>query len=171
MNSSIVSRIFQVLALATTAGTGFFFYQKNMLQAENQLLKQTNAELQTKVDACDKRRERADMMEALLRDTDTRAIKLTDGKAYHITIFHNELRKECALDVTGIPITSDGKFPECWAVVEGGERISLGMVDLNAPAGWQPLPFKEHVKTYIISLEKSPQGNKWPTYEMAEGDL
>jgi hypothetical protein len=45
------------------------------------------------------------------------------------------------------------------------------MVNLQAPAGWQSLPYTENTEGYEISEETSPMGNATPTMVMAEGVL
>jgi anti-sigma-K factor RskA len=163
-------RLYQVALVACAALASLFFWKHMFLSAEHDRLKLQVANLQTQVDDCAKRREQAEPMANLLRDTDTRPVTLTDGKAYQITVFNNNVRKECALDVTGLPVPATGKYFQCWAIV-AGKPVSLGMVQLNAVAGWQPLPYVENVEAYAISEEENPQGNPTPTVVIAVGKL
>ncbi len=168
-NSSL--RMYQVLAVVLAAATAFFFWQKMFLTAEHESLKKKADALQVEVEDCAKRREQTEPMANLLRDTDTKPVALSDGKTYHITIFNNKLRKECALDVSGLPVPNKGKYFQCWAIVPGKDPISLGMVRMDAPAGWQPLQYVEGAVTYAISEEESPQGNPTPTLVIAHGNI
>lgn len=137
--------------------------QIDQLQVENQAL-------QAQLDDCNNRRKLTEPMAALLRDTDTRSVALTDGKLHHITVFHNKVRQECALDVSGIPVPPTGKYFQAWAIVDG-QTIDLGMVQMNAVAGWQPLKYLEGVQSYAISQENDPKGSPRPTVVIAIGDL
>ncbi len=170
-SGSSALRIFQGLAVVLAAAAAFFFWQKMFLSAEHETLKKKAEALQVQADDCAKRRELTEPMANLLRDTDTKPVALSDGKTYHITIFNNKLRKECALDISGLPVPNPGKYFQCWAIVEGKDPISLGMVRLDAPAGWQPLPYIEGAATYAISEEASPQGNSVPTLVIAIGNI
>jgi anti-sigma-K factor RskA len=163
-------RLYQVLVLALAALAGFLFWQKRLVDAENVALKSKADALQTQVDDCTQRREHTVPMANLLRDSDTRSIDLTDGKAYHITVFNNKIRKECALDVNGLPVPAPGKYFQFWAIVDG-KPVSMGMVQLNAIAGWQPLPYVENAQAYAISEETNPTGNPTPTVVIAVGAL
>ena len=109
-------------------------------------------------------------MATLLRDTDTKAVTVTDGKNNHITVFHNPLRKECALDIAGVPARQDGKYLQAWAIVDGNP-VDLGMVQMNAPAGWQPLRYFDRATAYAISEEDNPKGNAKPTVVIAMGNI
>jgi hypothetical protein len=164
------SRIYSFVALVCVCFVAFFFWRTMFLSAEKSELVKRVAALQSQVDDCATRRESTTSMTNMLRDTDTRPVKLTDGKVYHITIFHNAIRKACALDISGIPVPPDQKYLQCWANV-AGKSVSLGMVDMQSPAGWQPLPYTENAEGYEISEEKSPQGNSTPTMVMAAGVL
>jgi anti-sigma-K factor RskA len=163
-------RLYQLLALAGAVAASFFFWQRMFISAELEQVKAKAAELQAQVDDCSKRRERTEPMANMLRDTDTRPITLTDGKAYHITVFNNKIRKECALDISGLPLPGTGKYFQFWAIVDG-KPVSMGMVELNAIAGWQPLPYIENATAYAISEENNPQGNATPTLVIAMGQL
>jgi anti-sigma-K factor RskA len=165
-------RSYQWLAIVLAAGAAFLFWQKMFLSAEHDALKKKAAELQAQVDDCAKRRELTEPMANLLRDTDTKPVALSDdGKTYNITIFNNKLRKECALDISGLPAPNPGKYLQAWAIVPGKDPISLGMVRLDATAGWQPLPYIEGATNYAISEEDNPQGNPSPTLVIAIGTI
>ena len=167
-NSSL--RMYQVLTLALAALASFFFWQGMFKSAENKALKSKVDALQVQVDDCSKRREQTEPMANLLRDTDTHPVTLTDGKAYTITVFNNKIRKECALDILGLPVPNPGKYFQCWALV-AGTPVSLGMVQMDAIGGWQPLKYIDGAEAYAISEESSPQGNPTPTLVIAIGKL
>ncbi len=164
-------RAYQGLAVVLAAAAALFFWQKTTLSTEHDALKKKAEELQLQVDDCAKRREQTEPMASLLRDTDTKPVALSDGKTYHITVFNNKLRKECALDVSGLPVPNPGKHFQAWAIVPGKDPISLGMVRLDAPAGWQPLPYIEGAVKYAISEEPGPQESPSPTLVIAIGDI
>lgn len=163
-------RVFQAAAAIALLATAYLFWQNNLQTSELAKLRTENQDLQKQVKECADRREQTNNMMALLRDTDTHAIKLTDGKALHITVFNNDLRKECALDVTGLPLPFNNMYFQFWAIVDG-KPVSRGMIDLNAIAGWQPFPYLEGTQAYAISQEKSPQGNPFPTFVIASGNV
>ncbi len=163
-------RFYPVTAVICACLAAFFFWQRMFLSAEKGVLSQRLAALQTQMDDCAARRVQSESMTNMLRDTDTRPVALTDGKVYHITIFHNDLRKACALDLSGVPVPPAQKYLQCWAKV-GDRSVSLGMVNLQAPAGWQSLPYTENTEGYEISEETSPMGNATPTMVMAKGVL
>jgi hypothetical protein len=167
-NSSL--RMYQVLTLALAALASFFFWQGMFKSAENKALKSKVDALQVQVNDCAKRREQTEPMANLLRDTDTRPVTLTDGKAYTITVFNNKIRKECALDILGLPVPKPGKYFQCWALV-AGTPVSLGMVQMDAVGSWQPLKYIEGAEAYAISEESNPQGNPTPTLVIAIGKL
>lgn len=157
-------RLYQGLAAAMTAIAAFFIWQSMSVPAEM-------AALQLEVNNCAKRRERTDNLVAFIRDTDTHPVKLTDGKNYQITIFHNKLRKACALDLSGLPIPSAGKYFQCWAAVEGQAPTSMGMVEMDSPAGWQPLEYIEQATVFSISEDENPAGDPTPGFVIATGKL
>lgn len=169
-SSGRLLRVFQAAAAIALLATAYLFWQNNQQSGELTRLRADNANLQTQVKECADRREQTNQMMALLRDTDTHPVKLTDGKALHITVFNNDLRKECALDVTGLPLPQQGLYFQFWAIVDG-KPVSRGMIDLNAIAGWQPFPYIEGTQAYAVSQEKSPQGNPYPTFVVASGNV
>lgn len=169
-NGKSTLRATQLAAIVFALAAGYFFWQTRAIKADNAALKTKAETALQQLEDCTKRQERTDPMATLLRDADTQPIKLTDGKTYNITIFNNKLRKECALDLSGIPVPPDGKYLQCWALVNGNP-VSLGMVQMNAIAGWQPLPYTENAQVYAISEEKNPQGNPKPTIIIALGNI
>ena len=168
-NASI--RLFRTLTFALAAASAVLFWQRMAFSADNKALNAKIFDLKTQVDNCDKLRQQTQPMANLLRDTDTRPIALSDSKTFHTTIFNNKLRKECALDVSTLKGQTTAKYFQCWAIVEGQAPISLGMVRLDAPEGWQPLPYIENAKAYAISEEPNPEGNPKPTLVIAVGSL
>ena len=166
--SNNLNRILAISTMVLVAGLAWVYLAKTN---EINALKKQNEELKTEVDNCVKRRESSEPMANLLRDTDTHPVMLTDGKEYHITIFNNKLRQECALDLSGLPTMPQGKYFQCWAIVEGKDPISLGMVQIDSPAGWQPLPYVDGAVAYAISEEENPKGNPSPTVVIASGNI
>lgn len=147
---------------------------------QNVRLSQTGAriiELQTKITDCETQvrdQEKTQTLIALLRDRDTRAIILSDATTpdaiEHITatVWHNPKRGETALDINSLPRPNPGKYFQFWAIVDGVPR-SMGMVTLNSPDSWQPLPFIENAQAFAISEEDKPGGNATPTVVVMVG--
>lgn len=166
-------RLYQVLTLTLAALASFFFWRSMFISAENKELNNKATTLQTQIDDCAKRREQAEPMANLLRDSDTHPVILKDGdvgKSYAVRVFNNTVRKECALDVTSLPVPSPGQHFQFWAIVDG-VPVSMGMVTLDAIAGWQPLPYIENATAYAISQEPTPKGSLKPTVVVASGNL
>lgn len=147
---------------------------------QNVRLSQTGAriaELQTKINDCETQvrdQEKTQTLIALLRDRDTRAIILSDATTpdaiEHITatVWHNPKRGETALDINSLPRPNPGKYFQFWAIVDGAPR-SMGMVAVNSPDSWQPLPFIENAQAFAISEEDKPGGNATPTVVVMVG--
>lgn len=135
------------------------------------------AELQTKITDCETQvrdQEKTQTLIALLRDRDTRTIILSDATTpdaiEHITatVWHNPKRGETALDINSLPRPNPGRYFQFWAIVDGAPR-SMGMVTLNGPDSWQPLPFIENAQAFAISEEDKPGGNATPTVVVMVG--
>lgn len=169
-NATSSLRLYQGLTILLAALASFFFWKGMFNSRDIEQLKQKTIALQTEIDDCARHRDQAVPMANLLRDTDTRPVTLTDGKAYHITVFNNNVRKECALDISGLPLPAKGYYFQCWAII-AGKPVSLGMVHMDATSGWQPLPYHEKVEAYAISEESNPEGNATPTTVIASGAL
>lgn len=147
---------------------------------QNVRLSQTGAriaELQTKITDCETQvrdQEKTQTLIALLRDRDTRAIILSDASTpdaiehFTATVWHNPKRGETALDINSLPRPNPGKYFQFWAIVDGAPR-SMGMVTLNGPDSWQPLPFIENAQAFAISEEDKPGGNATPTVVVMVG--
>ena len=162
--------LFLTVAAAFALLSAVLYWQLNQQAAQLDQLKVENQAMQAQIDDCTTRRKLTEPMAALLRDTDTRSVALTDGKVHHITVFHNKVRQECALDVSGIPVPPAGKYFQAWAIVNGNP-VDLGMVQMNAVAGWQPLKYLEGAEAYAISQENDPKGSSRPTVVIAIGNL
>ena len=162
--------LFLAFAAAFALLSAALYWQLQQQAAQLDQLKVENQALQIQIDDCNNRRKLTEPMAALLRDTDTRSVALTDGKLHHITVFHNKVRQECALDVSGIPVPPTGKYFQAWAIVNG-TPVDLGMVQMNAVAGWQPLKYLEGAEAYAISHENDPKGSPRPTIVIAIGNL
>lgn len=163
-------RLFQAAAAIALLAVAGLFWQNRQQSSELASLQTENRNLQEQLNACVEHRKQTSNMMAFLRDSDTHAVKLTDGKAIHITVFNNDLRKECALDVSGLPLPLNGLHFQFWAIVDG-KPVSRGMIDLNAVAGWQSFSYLEGTQAYAVSQEKNPQGNPYPTFVIASGNV
>jgi hypothetical protein len=158
------------LILASVGLAGYFYWQKSLSLKELVPLQGKIDSLKQEVTEYAIRRKHTDKMITLLRDTDTRSVKLSNGKSSNIVVFHNDLRKECALDVSGVPVPNPGRYLQVWARIKN-EPISLGMVKMDALAGFQPLEYHENVESYEISEDESPNGNSRPAIVIAFGKM
>ncbi|MCC6410986.1 MAG: anti-sigma factor [Saprospiraceae bacterium] len=105
---------------------------------------------------------------AMLRDPDTRAVRMSNDKDFAY-VYHNAVRGETGLDVSGLPVPPAGKHFQAWAIVDG-KPVSLGMVDLQSAGGWQTMPFPQNATAFAISAEDNPQGNATPTQVVMIGN-
>ena len=165
-------RWLQLLALALAALAGYWIYRSIQLQAEKSTLEDRIEELQVQIDACRERDQRMEKMEqivVLLRDRDTRPVALDNGKGTAYAYF-NPVRQTVALDIAGLPAPAPGKYFQFWAIVDN-QPVSMGMVDLQAVAGWQNLPYLENAAALAISQEDNPGGNATPTEVVMVGNI
>ncbi len=108
---------------------------------------------------------------ALLSDADTKVVPLSDGVPKVVTkMYHNVVRQETALDISGIQSPPEGQYIQAWAMVKG-TPVSLGMVTLSAVGSWQVLPFQAEAEGFIISQELMKEGNTRPIIELMNGKL
>ncbi len=165
-------RIFQLMTVALLLGAAYLWYQNGQiqnLQAQQQL---QLADAQTKLNDCSQRTEATRDMVNLIRDADTKVIKLTNGENGKATalLYDNDVRNETGLDLSGLMAPSaPDKYLQFWAVIDG-KPVSLGMVQMQAPNGWQNLDHHEGVQFYAISEENNPNGNPTPTVIVLKSD-
>lgn len=150
---------------------GYLGYRWN--QAEQQMTENQAqiAEMQTRLNDCDTQSKvlgNTRQAVAMLRDPDTRAVRMTNDKDYAY-VYHNAVRGETGLDVSGLPVPPAGRYFQAWAIVDG-KPVSLGMVDLRSAGGWQSLPFNTNAVAFAISAEESPKGNATPTVVVMIGN-
>ena len=147
---------------------GYQWYTANQRNSENEA---KIAEMQSRLNDCDtqtKVLENTRQAVAMLRDPDTRAVRMTNDKDYAY-MYHNAVRGETGLDVSGLPVPPTGRYFQAWAIVDG-KPVSLGMVDLQSAGGWQSLPFNTNAAAFAISAEESPKGNPTPTMVVMIGN-
>lgn len=144
---------------------------------QNSRLEARIAGMQTTITDCEtqrKARAKDSVLIALLRDRDTRAIKLSDattpGAIEHktATVWHNPARNETALDINSLPARDAGTYFQFWAIVDG-KPVSMGMVTTGFEDSWQSLPFVKNAQAFAISAENNPQGNPTPTVVVMVG--
>ena len=159
-------RVFQMLAAALFVAVAFLWYRNNQLQALQTDQQTQMAAAQNKLNDCSLRAQSTQDMVNLIRDTDTRAIKMTngpDGGKGSALVYKNDARRVTALDLSGVMAPSvPGKYLQLWAVIND-KPVSLGMVHMQAPNGWQPLEYHKEVQYFAISEENNPDGNPTPT--------
>ncbi len=165
LNTGIL-RVFQLLAAALLIAVSFLWYKNNQMQAVQANQQTQLAEAQNRLNDCSQRAQTTQNMVNLIRDTDTRVIRMAngpDGGKGSALVYKNDVRSETALDLSGVMAPSvPGKYLQLWAVIND-KPVSLGMVQMQAPNGWQPLEYHADVQFFAISEENNPNGNPTPT--------
>jgi len=161
---------YQALALGFALLAAFFWYRQKEIRSENAPVQQSRDSLQRQLFACGERSEQLRQIATFLRDPDTKAVKMTDGKEYAIYMYHNVIRAETNLDLSGLGVPDPGKYYQIWAIV-AGKPLSLGMVNKNALASWQKVDFPKDAEAFAISAENNPNGNPTPSVVIAIGKL
>ncbi len=165
-------RIFQMLAAGLLVGVAFLWYQNGQFQQQQAQQQQQLADAVTKLNECSQHSETTRAMANLIRDADTKVIKLTNGENGKATalLYDNDVRNETGLDLSGLMAPSaPDKYLQFWAVIDG-KPVSLGMVQMQAPNGWQNLDHHAGVQFYAISEENNPSGNPTPTVIVLKSD-
>lgn len=165
-------RMLQILAVTLAAAGSVLAYQLYRQQSEKAALETRSSELQAQIDDCARRTQQLDKLQqavVLLRDRDTRAVPLDNGKGTAYA-YYNPVRREVALDLGGLPAPPPGKHFQFWAIIDG-KPVSMGMVDLQSPDGWQSLPYFDNSAALAISQETSPAGNPTPTEVIMVGNV
>lgn len=143
------------------------FYSRNAAEKARQAMEIMRQENKALLDAQTSLRQQI----ALLSDSDTKVVKLSDGVPKVVTkMYHNLVRQETALDISGIQSPPEGQFLQAWAIVKDGP-VSLGMVTTTAVGSWQILPFRADAEGFIISQELMKEGNTRPIIELMNGKL
>jgi len=160
------TRLFQLLTAVFLLTAAFLWYKNNQLQTQQTAQQAQLAAVQTKLNDCSQHAETTREMVNLIRDSDTEVIKLmngpTGGKGTAL-MYKNDVREATALDLSGVMAPSTpGKYLQLWAVIND-TPVSLGMVHMQAPNGWQTLAYHAHVQYFAISEETNPNGNPTPT--------
>ena len=153
----IVCILLLIITLYTRQAAGKARQAMEVYQQENKALLAAQTSLRQQI--------------ALLRDSDTKIVNLSDGVPKVVTkVYHNLIRQETALDISGIPTPPEGQYIQAWATVKG-QPVSLGMVALSAVGSWQVLPFHADADGFIISQELMKEGNTRPIIELMNGKL
>jgi hypothetical protein len=108
---------------------------------------------------------------AMLKDSDTHRVMLSDGSAKVNTyLYYNPLREEIALDIGGIAVPPEGKYLQLWGM-EKNKKVRLGMVQTSAVGSWQMLPYKPALDSFMISLDMKKEGDTMPRIVLFNGAI
>lgn len=156
--------IWAFLTVAALAGSVYYRYKADTATAAMEKYKAENAAL---LAAQTSLRNQI----SLLKDSDTKVVNLSDGVPKVVTkMYHNTVRQETVLDISGIQTPPEGQYIQAWAIVKG-QPVSLGMVSLTATGSWFPLPYQADAEGFIISQELMKEGNTRPIIELMNGKL
>jgi len=173
--SNITLRVFQLAALALLMATVFFFFQKNQASEEKTVLQQKVAQLELQISNCTQRSEAVKQIIAVLRDPDTKAVRMTDSPdpataKVNGYAFNNKDRCKVVVDINTLPAPGPGKHLQFWALMEGGTSVkSMGMMDLYISGGLQAFECVPGATGYAVSEEDKPEGNPTPTVVLMGG--
>ncbi len=108
---------------------------------------------------------------AMLKDSDTKRVNLSDGSAKVNTyLYYNPLREEIALDLGGIAVPPEGKYLQLWGL-EKNKKVRLGMIQTTAAGSWQTIPYKPALDSFMISLDVAKEGDTFPTIVLLNGAI
>ncbi|MEO6758230.1 MAG: anti-sigma factor [Saprospiraceae bacterium] len=159
-------RLFQMLAAALLVAVAFLWYKNNATQTQQAEQQTQLAAVQNKLSDCTLHAQTTQEMVNVIRDSDTRIFRLTngaDGGKGGAIMYKNDVREVTALDISGVMAPSaPDKYLQLWAVIND-KPVSLGMVKMQAPNGWQEVSFHKDVQFFAISEENDPQGSPTPT--------
>jgi Anti-sigma-K factor rskA len=145
--------------------TGFSLYKTYTLRQINN----ENAALVTKNEALVAAQQHLRDQIAMLKDSDTQRVILSDGSAKVNTyLYYNPLREEIALDLGGIAVPPEGKYLQLWGL-EKNKKVRLGMIQSSAVGSWQTLPYKPALDSFMVSLDVAKEGDTFPTIVLLNG--
>lgn len=166
-------RLLALAALALAVVFGILYLQSfNDLRRLDDQARQLREELRT----CQEQTSRQDQLKqqvAMLRDPDTRMIRLADNpedpkvSAY---VYFNPVRQETALDLNSLPAPPGGHYFQFWAIVDG-KAESMGMVQSVDKGTWQVFSYRRDVQAFAISAEDNPKGHDQPTMVVMQGRI
>ena len=145
-------------------------------RSEQERLQTRVTELEVQVKACETQRAdkaRLQQVVALLNDTTSRFIRLTDdpeNPKATASVWHNPAKCEVAIDINSLPVPPAGKYYQFWSIVDG-KPVSMEMVEYQASGGWQWMKCKGTAQAYAISEEDKPEGNPAPTVVVLVGPV
>lgn len=152
-----------LLLLSALLGLAGLWY----LNRENQSLRQQTV-------ACTERtRQMEDLQRqiAFFENRGTRQFALKDSTTT-VYAFQNPGICRVAVDVAALPPLPAGQYYQFWAIVEGQPAPrSMGMMQSDAPAGWQNFDCIPGAVAYAVSIENNPNGNAAPTVVKLVGPL
>jgi hypothetical protein len=160
---------FQIGSIVLALAAAGLFYVNGNTQKENIAQTQEIAQLTQQLKDCTEKQEGNKPIFATLRDPETKRIRLGDEKAYTY-VFHNMIRRETVLDLSGVQSPEPGKYLQVWAIV-GGQPVNMGMVEWQAYNGLQSIPFIEKAEAFALSQEDNPKGNPTPTVVVMVGKV
>lgn len=163
-------RLFQVIALALLAATVYLWVQNKQLETNQKNLQQQVAQLQLERIDCDARNASCREIVNLLRNPETRPVKMSNTNIAPAFVFHNTSTSSCTalLDVAALPAQPTGKFLQFWALVDG-KPVSMGMIQQDTASGFQSFPCVANAAGFAVSVEDNPNGSSSPTFVLIIG--
>lgn len=153
-----------ILILLLTGFSLYKTYTLRQISKENDLLVTKNEEL---VAAQQHLRDQI----AMLKDSDTQRVTLSDGSAKVNTyLYYNPLREEIALDLGGIAVPPEGKYLQLWGL-EKNKKVRLGMIQSSAVGSWQKVAYKPALDSFMVSLDVAKEGDTFPTIVLLNGAI
>jgi hypothetical protein len=147
---TLVQRYSNTTTLLLLLLAGFVLYQfwqnKTLISAQNTIKEQ--------LDAANLAQQHLRDQVALLKDSDTQAIALTDGGAHSKAVtylYYNKTRQEAAIDIGGVPAPPPDKVNWLWALQEG-KFVPIAPLANTAVGSWQKLPFLDNVEKFMIAV-------------------
>ncbi len=108
---------------------------------------------------------------AMLKDSDTQWVSLSDGSAKVNTyLYYNAVREEIALDLGGIAAPPEGKYLQLWGL-EKNKKARLGMVQTSAVGSWQKMAYQPALDSFMVSLDVAKEGDTFPTIVLLNGAI
>jgi hypothetical protein len=163
-------RLFGYLSAFLAVTVLAFAYQLIALHTENTSLQNQLAVLQKDFDDCSKRsdhnREIADLL--FFHDSKPVELKLKDSPKPALLVYNNKVRHETILELPGTDHPQPNKYWQAWAMIDG-KPVSIGMVHVEKPGGWQVLEYKDNAAAFAVSEEDKPEGNPTPTKVLMVG--
>lgn len=167
----------RLLTLGLFVAATFFYCQRDKALDEKTALSKQVADIEVRVNACDQSLQDMNGIIKVLRDPETRPVKMSDNpskpsEAKVSTYVFSNIATRCKvlLDMGGMPGKGPEKHFQMWALVDG-KPVSMGMIDLESPGGLQEFECIQGAAAYAVSVEDKPAGNPVPTVVLLVGPL